>query len=154
MIEKAPTFGGSAARSGAGIWIPNNEVILAAGVPDTPAKAATYLAAVVGADVPGRPAARRSSPTGPPMISFVLRNSPLRFRWMEGYSDYYPELPGGMPNGRSIEPDLLDGNILGAELANLNPPYIPAPAGTVGVQRRLQVAQPRRWSPARAPPSR
>ncbi|MEV0226878.1 FAD-dependent oxidoreductase, partial [Streptomyces sp. NPDC050704] len=40
VVEKAATFGGSAARSGAGIWIPNNSVILAAGVPDTPAKAA------------------------------------------------------------------------------------------------------------------
>ena len=39
VVEKAATFGGSAARSGAGIWIPNNSVILAAGVPDTPAKA-------------------------------------------------------------------------------------------------------------------
>ena len=65
------------------------------------------------------------------MISFVMRNSPLRFRWMEGYSDYYPELPGGMPNGRSIEPDQLDGHILGAELANLNPSYIPTPDGLV-----------------------
>ena len=52
VVEKAPTFGGSAARSGAGIWIPNNQVILAAGVPDTPAKAAAYLAAVVNGDVP------------------------------------------------------------------------------------------------------
>src|SRR5690348_7302432 len=52
VVEKAPTFGGSAARSGAGIWAPNNEVILAAGVPDTPELAATYLAKVVGADVP------------------------------------------------------------------------------------------------------
>ncbi len=130
VVEKAPTFGGSAARSGAGIWIPNNPVILAAGVPDTPAKAAAYLAAVVGADVP---ADRRESflAHGPAMISFVMANSPLRFRWMEGYSDYYPELPGGLPNGRSIEPDQLDGNILGAELAHLNPPYLAVPSGMV-----------------------
>jgi 3-oxosteroid 1-dehydrogenase len=46
---------------------------------------------------------------------------------MDGYPDYFPELPGGMPRGRSIEPDVLDGNILGAELAHLNPPYLPAP---------------------------
>src|SRR4051812_20443866 len=93
VLEKAPTFGGSAARSGAGIWIPNNPVLLAAGVPDTPAKAAQYLAAVVGPDVP---AARQEAflRNGPAMISFVLANSPLRFRFMEGYSDYYPELPG------------------------------------------------------------
>ncbi|MEU1477899.1 3-oxosteroid 1-dehydrogenase [Streptomyces sp. NPDC005760] len=130
VLEKAPTFGGSAARSGAGIWIPNNPVILAAGVPDTPAKAAAYLAAVVGPDVP---AARQRAflAHGPAMISFVMANSPLRFRWMEGYSDYYPELPGGLPNGRSIEPDQFDGKLLGAELAHLNPPYLDVPAGLV-----------------------
>ncbi|MFF1719953.1 3-oxosteroid 1-dehydrogenase [Streptomyces sviceus] len=130
VLEKAPTFGGSAARSGAGIWIPNNPVILAAGVPDTPAKAAAYLAAVVGPDVPA--ARQRAFLThGPAMISFVMANSPLRFRWMEGYSDYYPELPGGLPNGRSIEPDQFDGKLLGAELAHLNPPYLAVPAGLV-----------------------
>jgi 3-oxosteroid 1-dehydrogenase len=130
VVEKAPTFGGSAARSGAGIWIPNNPVLLAAGVPDTPAKAAQYLAAVVGPDVP---AARQEAflRNGPAMIAAVMANSPLRFRWMEGYSDYYPELPGGLPSGRSIEPDQFDGNLLGAELANLNPAYLATPAGLV-----------------------
>ena len=130
VVEKAPTFGGSAARSGAGIWIPNNPVLLAAGVPDTPAKAAQYLAAVVGPDVP---AARQQAflLNGPQMIAFVMANSPLRFRWMEGYSDYYPELPGGLPNGRSIEPDQFDGNLLGSELTNLNAPYLATPPGLV-----------------------
>ncbi|GIE85908.1 3-oxosteroid 1-dehydrogenase [Actinoplanes regularis] len=128
VVEKAPTFGGSAARSGAGIWIPNNQVILAAGVPDTPAKAAAYLAAVVGGDVP---TAKQQAflDNGPPMISFVTANSPLRFRYMNGYSDYYPELPGGIAQGRSIEPDLFDGKLLGAELANLNPAYLATPDG-------------------------
>ncbi|MET9596519.1 3-oxosteroid 1-dehydrogenase [Streptomyces sp. NPDC006459] len=130
VVEKAPTFGGSAARSGAGIWLPNNSVILAAGVPDTPQKAAAYLAAVVGPEVPAdRQAAFLAH--GPRMLDFVMANSPLRFRFMEGYSDYYPNLPGGLPNGRSIEPDQIDGNILGAELARLNPAYMPVPAGMV-----------------------
>ncbi|MFC0540469.1 3-oxosteroid 1-dehydrogenase [Kutzneria chonburiensis] len=130
VVEKAPTFGGSAARSGAGIWIPNNPVVLAAGVPDTYAKGAQYLAAVVGN---GSSPARQKAflDNGPAMISFVLANSPLRFRFMDGYSDYYPELPGGMPNGRSIEPDMFDGNLLGAELAHLNPSYLAVPAGLV-----------------------
>ncbi|WP_051745908.1 3-oxosteroid 1-dehydrogenase [Streptomyces yerevanensis] len=130
VVEKAGTFGGSAARSGAGIWIPNNSVILTAGVPDTPAKAATYLAAVVGDDVPvDRQKAFLGH--GPAMLSLVMAHSPLRFRWMEGYSDYYPQLPGGLAQGRSIEPDQLDGNILGAELARLNPAYMTVPAGMV-----------------------
>ena len=76
VVEKAPTFGGSAARSGAGIWIPNNQVILAAGVPDTPAKAAAYLAAVVGGDVP---TAKQQAflDNGPSMIDFVIAHERL-----------------------------------------------------------------------------
>ncbi|MEV4316010.1 3-oxosteroid 1-dehydrogenase [Actinocrispum sp. NPDC049592] len=130
VLEKASVYGGSLARSGAAVWIPNNQVILAAGVPDTPAKAAAYLSAVVGT---GSSLARQQAylANGPAMISFVMANSPLRFRFMPGYSDYYPELPGGMPNGRSIEPEVLDGNILGAELARLNPSYLNVPAGMV-----------------------
>ncbi|MFF0204165.1 3-oxosteroid 1-dehydrogenase [Streptomyces sp. NPDC005017] len=130
VLEKAATFGGSTARSGAGIWIPDNPVLRAAGVPDSPAKAAAYLAAVVG---PEAAADRQEAflAHGPAMLSLVMARSPLRFRWMEGYSDYYPELPGGLPGGRSIEPDQLDGNVLGAELARLNPPYLATPAGTV-----------------------
>ncbi|RSS60417.1 3-oxosteroid 1-dehydrogenase [Streptomyces sp. WAC06614] len=130
VVEKAPTFGGSAARSGAGIWLPNNSVLRAAGVPDTPEKAAAYLAAVVG---DGSSAARQAAflANGPRMLDFVMANSPLRFRFMAGYSDYYPDLPGGLPGGRSIEPDQLDGRVLGGELARLNPAYMPVPAGMV-----------------------
>ena len=28
---------------------------------------------------------------GPEMLSFVLKNSPLKMCWVPGYSDYYPE---------------------------------------------------------------
>jgi 3-oxosteroid 1-dehydrogenase len=130
VIEKAAVFGGSLARSGAGVWIPNNSVILAAGVPDTPALAAEYMAAVVGSDVPAdRQAAYLSN--GPKMLDFVMANSPLKFQWMQGYSDYYCLLPGAMPNGRSVEPSMIDGHILGSELANLNPPYMAVPSGLV-----------------------
>jgi 3-oxosteroid 1-dehydrogenase len=34
-----------------------------------------------------------------------------------------------MPNGRSIEPSMFNANLLGSELANINPAYIPVPAG-------------------------
>jgi len=135
VLEKAAVFGGSLARSGSGIWIPNNSVILAAGVPDTPALAAEYLAAVVGSDSAtgpasaGRQAAYLSN--GPKMLDFVMANSPLRFQWMQGYSDYYCQLPGAMPNGRSVEPSMIDGHVLGSELANLNPSYQAVPTGLV-----------------------
>jgi 3-oxosteroid 1-dehydrogenase len=130
VIEKASVFGGSTARSGGGIWIRNNEIILEKGVPDSAASAATYLEKVVAGETPKDKQAAFLS-HGPSMISFVLNNSPLKFRFMEGYSEYYPELPGGLSNGSSLEPEALDGKILGAELKTLNPPYIPTPPGVV-----------------------
>ncbi|RZA25195.1 MAG: FAD-dependent oxidoreductase, partial [Proteobacteria bacterium] len=124
VVEKADVFGGSTARSGAGIWIRNNEVILSEGVPDSPLKAAIYLEkAVAGESTKEKQTAFLSN--GPSMISFVMNNSPLKFRFMEGYSEYYPELEGGLPNGSSLEPEQINGKILGDELKNLNAPYIP-----------------------------
>lgn len=130
VIEKAKTFGGSTARSGAGIWIRNNEINQAAGVSDSPEEAEVYLAAVAGNDS-SREKQKAFLDNGPAMIAFVSQNSPLRFRWMEGYSDYFPDLPGGKSNGASIEPYVLDGRILGKELKLLSPPYIPTPPGIV-----------------------
>ncbi len=128
VIDKARTFGGSTARSGAGIWVRNNEVLQAAGVTDTPEQARAYLDATVGPEVPpDRKAAYLKQ--GPAMISFLLRHTPLKFRYMAGYSEYHPEAPGGLPQGASIEPDLFDGKLLGDELAKLNPPYLAIPPG-------------------------
>jgi 3-oxosteroid 1-dehydrogenase len=128
VIEKADTFGGSTARSGGGLWLPGNEVLRAAGVADTAERAATYLAHVVGPDVP---VARQRAflAHGPDMLSLVLARTPLRFAWVRGYADYYPEAPGGLPAGRTIEPVPMDGRVLGPELRRLAPPYLAAPGG-------------------------
>src|SRR5437660_1370821 len=127
VIEKAGSFGGSTARSGGGIWAPGNSVLRAAGVADTPEQARAYLAYVAE----GVPAARRDAVLehGPEMLGLVLAKTPVRFAWVPGYADYYPEAPGGLAQGRSIEPVPLNGRVLGAELAHLNPAYAPAPNG-------------------------
>ena len=120
VIEKAGSFGGSTARSGGGIWAPGNSVLRAAGVADTPEQARAYLAHVAE----GVPAARREAllEYGPEMLGLVLAKTPVRFAWVPGYADYYPEAPGGLAAGRSIEPVPLDGRrVLGAELARLAP---------------------------------
>jgi 3-oxosteroid 1-dehydrogenase len=128
VLEKAAVFGGSTARSGAGIWIRNNSVLQQAGVQDSPVLAATYLDAVVGQEVS---AARKAAylRQGPTMLDFVQANAPLRFRFMAGYSDYHPDLPGGLAGGASVEPELFNGKLLGSELANLNPAYLSMPPG-------------------------
>jgi 3-oxosteroid 1-dehydrogenase len=95
--------------------------------------ASDYLAFVTGGDVP---AERRAAflEHGPAMLDLVRARTPVRFAWVPGYADYYPEAPGGVAAGRSIEPVPLDGRMLGSELASLNPPYLPVPEGVAVTQ--------------------
>jgi 3-oxosteroid 1-dehydrogenase len=134
VIEKAGTFGGSTARSGGGLWIPGNEVVRRAGVADTPEQARAYLTHVVAGHATD---ARQQAllEHGPAMLDLVRRLTPLEFTWVPGYADYYPEAPGGLAAGRSIEPVPLDGRVLGPDLATLSPPYLPAPPGVIITQR-------------------
>ena len=128
VLEKTGYFGGSTARSGGGIWAPNNEVLRRAGVRDTPELARAYLAYVAGDQV-AAPRQAALLEHGPAMLAFVRSAAPVDFAWVPGYADYYPEAPGGLAAGRSVEPVPLDGRVLGAELAHLNPAYLPVPNG-------------------------
>jgi 3-oxosteroid 1-dehydrogenase len=128
VIEKTGCFGGSTARSGGGVWVPGNEVLRKAGVRDTPEQASAYLAHVAGDCV--SPARQRALlENGPAMLAFVRAATPVDFAWVPGYADYYPEAPGGLAQGRSVEPVPLNAAVLGSELAHLEPPYVPGPAG-------------------------
>jgi 3-oxosteroid 1-dehydrogenase len=133
VVEKSSWFGGSTARSGGGVWVPNNYALRQAGVPDSLDDARTYLAAIVGDVVPEE---RRNAflERGPEALEFVRDHSAVDFMWVPEYSDYYPEAPGGRAVGRSVEPRPVDGRIIGDELAHLHPPYAKAPAGMVVTQ--------------------
>jgi 3-oxosteroid 1-dehydrogenase len=133
VTEKADVFGGSTARSGGNVWVPDNHVLHAAGVPDSAALAEAYLEHVTAGYGGAVEAARRRAVlrSGPPMLAFVEAHTPLRFAWVPGYSDYYPEAPGGLACGRTVEPRPLDGRVLGPELDRLIPPYAGAPGGIV-----------------------
>ena len=133
VLEKTESFGGSTARSGGGIWAPGNAVLRRAGVADTPELARSYLAQVAGEDVPAelRDALLEHCAA---MLDFVLAATPLRLAWVPGYADYYPEAPGGLAAGRSIEPVPFNGSVLGGELARLNRPYLPVPRGVAVTQ--------------------
>lgn len=121
VIEKAAHFGGSTARSGGGVWIPNNEVLQRDGVKDTAEAARTYLHGIIG-DIGDPERIDTYLERGPEMLSFVLKNTPLRMCWVPRYSDYYPEAPGGRAEGRSIEPRPFNARKLGADEAGLEPP--------------------------------
>jgi 3-oxosteroid 1-dehydrogenase len=133
VLEKTGTFGGSTARSGGGIWAPGNAVLRRAGVADSPEEASAYLAYVSGDGVPTE-LRRALLDHCAAMMDIVLAMTPLRFAWVPGYADYYPEAPGGRACGRSIEPVPLDGRLLGGELSRLNQPYLPVPVGVAVTQ--------------------
>ncbi|ORV42175.1 3-ketosteroid-delta-1-dehydrogenase [Mycolicibacter engbaekii] len=134
VIEKAAHFGGSTARSGGGVWIPNNEVLQRAGVKDDPQAARTYLHTIIGDVVPAEKIDTYLQ-RGPEMLSFVLKHSPLKMCWVPGYADYYPEQPGGKPTGRSIEPKPFNAKKLGADMAGLEPAYGKVPLNVVVMQQ-------------------
>lgn len=134
VVEKAPHYGGSTARSGGGVWIPNNEILKRDGVKDTPEAARQYLHAIIG-DVVEPERIDTYLRRGPEMLSFVLKHSPLKLCWVPGYSDYYPETPGGRPTGRSVEPKPFDAKKLGEDLPGLEPPYGKVPMNMVVMQQ-------------------
>ena len=133
LIEKSGYFGGSTARSGGGVWIPNNYALEAAGQGDDPELSRLYLDSIVGDVVPK---VRRDTylERGPEVMDFIRERTPLRFTWVPQYADYHPEAPGGRAAGRSAEPVPMDARFLGDELARLHPQYTKAPANMIVTQ--------------------
>ncbi|WP_346317901.1 FAD-dependent oxidoreductase [Chitinophaga sp. YIM B06452] len=129
IVEKSAYYGGSTARSGGGIWVPNNYVLQREGIHDDPQKARAYLDAVAGEDAPSEQKAAFLS-QGPAMLAFLRAHTAyMRFSYARGYADYYPGKPGGLAEGRTIEPLLFNGALLEEDLALLNPPVVPIPMG-------------------------
>lgn len=133
LLEKSSYFGGSTARSGGGVWIPNNYALKAAGQGDDPEQSRLYLDSIVGDVVPK---VRRDTylARGPEVMDFIRERTPLRFVWVPQYADYHPEAPGGRAAGRSAEPVPMDARFLGDELERLHPQYTKAPANLIVTQ--------------------
>lgn len=103
VVEKATHWGGSTARSGGGVWIPGNTVLRREAPDDDLEAARTYLTDIIGPAV-DKDKIDAYIDHGPQVFDFLTAHSPLRMRWVPGYSDYYPEAEGGRSHGRSIEP--------------------------------------------------
>src|SRR3954454_12548145 len=103
LIEKSSYFGGSTARSGGGVWIPNNSALRKAGQSDDPELSRTYLDSIVGDVVPKE---RRDTylERGPEALDFIHEPTPGRSTWVPQYSDSHPEARGGRAAGCSCEP--------------------------------------------------
>lgn len=122
VLEKQPLVGGSTAMSGGIVWIPNNPVMRADGVPDSYEDAMAHFEAVVGDVGPASSFERRHAflTAGPEMVAFLQQRG-ARFVHCPGYSDYYSNAKGGHDEGRGIEPVPFDGCVLGDWLGKLQP---------------------------------
>jgi 3-oxosteroid 1-dehydrogenase len=122
VLEKQALVGGSTAMSGGIVWVPDNPVMRAAGIPDSYEDAMAHFEEVVGDVGPASSFERRHAflTAGPAMVSF-LQERGVRFVHCPGYSDYYSNAKGGSDIGRGIEPIPYDGRVLGPWLDKLQP---------------------------------
>jgi 3-oxosteroid 1-dehydrogenase len=131
ILEKLDTVGGSTAKAGGVLWIPNNRFMAAAGIEDSTEKATAYMDAVVGdhSDTPGASRERRQAyiREAPEMIDFLVSQG-IKLRRVRSWPDYYDERPGGSEPGRTVVAELFDINELGPWKDKLNASILPVPA--------------------------
>ncbi|WP_185997183.1 FAD-binding protein [Novosphingobium aerophilum] len=119
ILEKAPWVGGTTAKSGGVMWIPNNRFMDPG--EDSFEQACTYLDAVVpdGEDSPGTSSERRRTYAreATRMLDFIVGQGVAMERGSRFWPDYYDELPGGMKTSRTVTALPFDKNVLGKEWA-------------------------------------
>ena len=128
ILEKTSLIGGTTARSGGVMWIPNNRFMKRDGVPDSIEQANSYMDAVIGDhnDTPGATRARRQTyvKVGSQMIDFLVEQG-IRLNRVSYWPDYRDEAPGGSERGRTVVAELFDVNELGPWKSKLRPNFIP-----------------------------
>jgi len=124
VLEKGAKFGGSSSLSGGQIWIPNSSLERSGGLPDSKARAKRYLTRIARGRV-DRSLIDAFVENSPKALDFLLDNSPLQPSLRATEPDYHPEWDGAAEGGRTIDPGLFDGRLLGTEYRNLlhNPQY-------------------------------
>ena len=132
ILEKSKYAGGTTAKSGGVIWVPNNRFMKEAGAADSTQAGITYLDAVVGddSDAPGTSHEKRLAyvTQAPKMIDFLVGQGVALERATDFWPDYYDELPGGCKTTRCVTAKLFDTNELGAWREKLRAGFLPVPA--------------------------
>jgi len=121
LLEKEPFYGGTTARSGGVLWVPNNPVSTFKPEPDSMEAARTYLRHECGENYdPERVEAFLAH--GPRMVEFFTKQTDVQLVALPEYPDYHAESPGGRTAGRSIMAAPMDGRELGERIRQLRPP--------------------------------
>jgi succinate dehydrogenase/fumarate reductase flavoprotein subunit len=121
VVEKESLFGGTSARSGGWLWIPASPLAVREGVTDSIEDARTYLRSEAGNHFDSEKVDAFLQ-NGPEMVSFLERETAVRFFLSREFPDYHPNGPGGASGGRSIGTEPFDARELGPHLAQLRRP--------------------------------
>jgi len=121
ILERAGQFGGTTAISGGGIWIPGSPQAKTAGVEDSVETARDYALAVVG-NRAERALIDAYLNNGPEMVEWLEANSSVHFLLSPPSSDWYPEMPGAVDEGRLLAPAEYDGRKLEQDFDRLSKP--------------------------------
>ncbi|VTU31132.1 3-oxosteroid 1-dehydrogenase [Variovorax sp. SRS16] len=121
VVDKAPVYGGTTARSGGWLWIPGTKLAREQGISEPTGAARAYLQheATTHFD-----AARVDAfiENGPKAIDFFTEKTCVQFDMPPVFPDYHAEAPGGQPGGRSMVTRPFDARELGDRVAKLAPP--------------------------------
>ena len=116
ILEKTDQLGGSTAKSGGVMWVPDNRFMKAAGIEDSYEQATAYLDATVGMseDAPGTSPERRAAYVreAREMVEFLIGQG-IKLGRAPYWPDYYDDRAGGSEPGRTVVAELFDVNELG-----------------------------------------
>ncbi len=121
LLEKEALYGGTTARSGGVLWVPNNPISTARPAPDSLDDARTYLRHECGAFY-DEARVEAFLAHGPRMVDFFVKQTDVQLIPLPEYPDYHAESPGGRAAGRSIMAAPMDGRLLGERVRQLRPP--------------------------------
>ncbi len=122
LVEKSEVYGGNSAMSGGVCWVANNPGMAREGIADSDEKGFEYLKHITKGEVPDERLwlyIRESKR----VLAYLHEKTHVRYVPLAKYTDYYPEAPGGLPGGRSMDPVPFDGSLLRENLIRLRRPH-------------------------------
>jgi succinate dehydrogenase/fumarate reductase flavoprotein subunit len=120
VVEKAAYYGGTTARSGGWLWVPNTHLAKALGHQERADQALTYIRDQAGEAFEER-RTRAFLDNGPKAIEFFMSKTAVQFDMPLTFPDYHAEAPGAAQGGRSMVTRPYDARELGDLLKTLGP---------------------------------
>ncbi|NPC57460.1 FAD-binding protein [Caenimonas soli] len=121
LAEKTDRIGGSTAISGGAVWAPLNAQTDKVGHPDSFDKVWTYMRNTVG-DAAPESMQRAFLKSCAAAVAFLEKNTEVKLAARSYSPDYYPDREGAAMGGRSLDPVMFDGRLLGPHFRELRDP--------------------------------